>query len=167
MTMTSPQPVSEPSKEIIKRFKALYKNLDATRAACAETGSDNPLLAQIYSDSIEFRDPLHLIHGLSSLRSYMNKMYGNTISCEFIFLGDWITEPGPNGKGSACIKWDMIFRHSKLAAGSPVTVRGMSHIRFGDRIDYHEDIFDVGAMLYEHVPLMGRVVLWLKSRLSL
>ena len=167
MTTTSTSADSESSKAIVMRFKALYENLDATRAACAETGPDKLSLAQVYSDNVEFRDPLHSIHGLSLLRSYMNKMYGNTISCEFIFLGDWITEPGPNGKGSACIKWDMIFRHSKLAAGSPVTVRGMSHIRFGDRIDYHEDIFDVGAMLYEHVPLMGRVVLWLKSRLSL
>ena len=167
MTTTSPQPVSDRSKEIVKQFKALYKNLNANSTACAETESDKLLLDEVYSENIEFRDPLHSIHGLSSLRSYMNNMYGNVISCDFIFLGDWITEPGPDGRGSACVKWDMIFRHPKLAGGSPVTVRGMSHIRFSDRIDYHEDIFDLGAMLYEHVPLVGRVVIWLKSRLSL
>ncbi|HAB56352.1 MAG TPA: nuclear transport factor 2 family protein [Cellvibrionales bacterium] len=167
MTTNSPQVGLEPSKVIVERFKALYKNLDVTRVACSAIETDNLSLAQVYSDNIEFKDPLHSIHGLSSLRSYMNNMYGNLISCQFIYIDDWITEYDANGKGSACVKWDMIFRHPKLAGGAPVTVRGMSHIRFSDRVDYHEDIFDLGAMLYEHVPLVGRVVLWLKSRLGL
>jgi len=167
MTTTSTPADAESSKVIVERFKALYKNLETTRAACTETGTDKLSLAQVYSDNVEFRDPLHSIHGLPSLHRYMNNMYGNVTSCEFIFLGDWMTERGADGKGCACVKWDMIFRHPKLAGGDPVNVRGMSHIRFSDRIDYHEDIFDVGAMLYEHVPLVGRVVLWLKSRLRL
>ena len=167
MTTTSSPDVFEPSEVIVQRFKALYKDLDVTKAACAETQLDKLSLAQVYSDNIEFKDPLHSIHGLPSLRSYMNNMYGNLISCQFIYLGDWITERDTNGKGSACVKWDMIFQHPKLAGGAPVTVRGMTHIGFSDKIDYHEDIFDLGCMLYEHVPLVGRVVLWLKSRLGL
>ncbi|MBT5293929.1 MAG: nuclear transport factor 2 family protein [Cellvibrionales bacterium] len=167
MITTSSQVDFESSKVIVQRFKTLYQNLDVTKDACAQIQSDKLSLAQVYSDNIEFKDPLHSIHGLSSLRRYMNNMYGNVISCQFIYLGEWITERDANGKGSACIKWDMIFQHPKLAGGAPVTVRGMSHIRFSDRIDYHEDIFDLGTMLYEHVPLVGRVVLWLKSRLGL
>lgn len=167
MTTTSSQGDFEPSKVIVQRFKALYQNLDVTKAACAQIPSGQLSLAQVYSDNIEFKDPLHSIHGLSSLRSYMNNMYGNVISCQFIYLGDWIAERDANGKGSACVKWDMIFRHPKLAGGAPVTVRGMSHISFSERIDYHEDVFDLGGMFYEHIPLLGRVILWLKSRLGL
>ena len=163
---TSPLTASEQSIALVNRFKQLYSHLDTTRAACAATSENELLLEQVYSDNIEFRDPLHTIRGLSSLRTYMNGMYGNVISCEFIFLNEWITDVGQDGKGSACIKWDMIFRHNKLAGGKQVTVRGISHIRFSDRVDYHEDVFDVGTMLYEHVPLMGRIVIWLKSRLG-
>ena len=163
MTTPSQLPDTKHATEIIKRFKALYQTLGAVEA---ESVRDQPLLEQVYSENIEFRDPLHSIHGLPSLRSYMDNMYGNVISCEFVFLAEWINETAADGKGSACIKWDMIFSHRKLAGGKKIIVRGVSHIRFGERIDYHEDVFDVGSMLYEHIPLMGKIILWLKGRLS-
>ena len=161
--MTTPSQLSDAKQSIaiIKRFKALYQTLGA-----AGPDSDSPSLEQVYSENIEFRDPLHSIHGLPSLRRYMDGMYDNVISCEFFFLAEWVNEAGADGKGSACIKWDMIFRHRKLAGGKKIIVRGMSHIRFGERIDYHEDVFDLGSMLYEHIPLMGRIILWLKARLG-
>ena len=34
------------------------------------------------------------------------------------------------------------------------------------KLTYHEDIYDLGEMLYEHVPLMGTIIKWLKRRLA-
>jgi hypothetical protein len=45
-------------------------------------------------------------------------------------------------------------------------VRGVTLIRFTDRIYYHEDFFDLGAMLYQHVPVLGSVIRYLNNRMS-
>jgi hypothetical protein len=34
------------------------------------------------------------------------------------------------------------------------------------KIYYHRDYFDMGAMLYEHLPLLGRIIQRLKHRLG-
>jgi hypothetical protein len=60
----------------------------------------------------------------------------------------------------------MTFSHSGLNGGKPVQVRGVTLIRFTDRIYYHEDFFDLGAMLYQHVPVLGSVIRYLNNRLS-
>ena len=35
--------------------------------------------------------------------------------------------------------------------------------RYGERIVYHRDYFDAGALVYEHIPLMGRAIWLLKK----
>lgn len=149
--------------EIVERFKRLYQTFETTQKACepAEQLDDERLtLEQVYSQSISFRDPLHEINGLNDLRRYMQAMYGNVISCEFIYLDQWIAYD------SASIKWDMVFKHRKLGGGKAITVRGISHVRFTDRIHYHEDVFDAGAMIYQQLPLLGRIINKIKSHLS-
>ena len=59
----------------------------------------------------------------------------------------------------------MVFAHPKLGS-KPVFVRGISHIEFSDRIDFHEDSYDLGEMLYDHVPVLGSGTRWLKRRLA-
>ena len=149
-------------EELIQRFKSIYSRLDNTKAACGKipANSQQVLLDEVYSENLTFKDPVHQIQGLSSYRSYMDSMYSNVVGCEFTYHEHWI------GENSATIKWDMLFRHRKLGNGKLITVRGITHVRFTDRIDYHEDVFDVGAMLYEHIPLLGRILLKIKARLA-
>ena len=59
----------------------------------------------------------------------------------------------------------MHFRHPKLGS-KLIDVRGVSHLKWTDKIDFHEDFYDMGAMLYEQVPLIGSVTQWLKQRLA-
>lgn len=147
--------------ELIARFKALYQNLAATQSACREPeGSPQLSIYDVYSHDIVFRDPLHEIQGLNVLIEYMENMYGNVRSCEFVYLDEWVKD------GSACIKWDMVFSHKRLAFGRKITVRGMTHISFNQRIESHEDVFDLGAMIYQNIPVLGKLVRWLNSRLS-
>jgi hypothetical protein len=48
----------------------------------------------------------------------------------------------------------------------PVVVPGMTYLRFADRISYQRDHFDAGALVYEHVPLLGWLIRLLKRRLQ-
>jgi hypothetical protein len=45
-------------------------------------------------------------------------------------------------------------------------LEGISHLRFGEKIDYHRDYFDLGQMVYEQIPLVGRIIKTIKKRLS-
>ena len=137
-------------QQLIEQFKTFYADL---------TGVEIATLHQFYSDSIIFRDPVHEIHGLVLLEDYMCQLCENLTRGHFEYLDQLSTDK------AAYIKWLMHFEHPKLGS-KPITVRGASHIQFDQRIYFHEDFYDMGAMLYEHVPLIGGATRWLKTRLG-
>lgn len=115
---------------------------------------------RIYTQDVEFRDPIHAIHGRLGVKNYLRGLYTSSDNMSFDYLDEQVTD------NTATIVWQMTFSHKKLAGGKPVQVRGITLIRFTDRIYYHEDFFDVGAMLYQHVPVLGSVVRYINNRLS-
>ena len=64
--------------------------------------------------------------------------------------------------------WTMTFSHPRLRGGAPVTVEGATRLAFDEegKVCLHRDYFDLGAMLYEQLPLLGAVVRTLKGRLG-
>lgn len=115
-------------------------------------------LAQIYTQEIVFIDPLGRVDGLEMLARYFDGVYKNVTSCRFDYLDEC------RAGGATSIKWDMYFTHPKLGGGDEIKVRGVSLLKFSDKVSYHEDIYDVGALMYENVPLLGAPVRWLKRR---
>ena len=135
---------------LLSDFKQLYQKLDETSIA---------KLDQVYAAGIKFKDPVHDIEGLVALQDYLSAQSEGLTECRFEYLDELLDD------NSAYIKWVMRFRHSKLG-NRLISVRGVSHIHFSDKIDFHEDIYDMGAMLYEQVPLLGSITRWLKARLA-
>lgn len=116
-------------------------------------------LHTIYSDSIVFKDPVHSIQSLVELEDYFQALCTDLSDCRFEYLDELVSE------NSAYIKWIMHFRHSKLG-NRLISVRGVSHLKFSDRIEFQEDFYDMGAMLYEQLPVLGKVTRWLRHRLA-
>ena len=58
----------------------------------------------------------------------------------------------------------MQLNHPRLNAGAAVTVPGSTLIRFRDKVFYHRDYFDAGAMVYEQLPLIGMLIRAIKGR---
>lgn len=59
----------------------------------------------------------------------------------------------------------MHFSHTKLAKQRTILVEGFTHLRIrDDRVCYHRDYADLGQMLYEHIPVLGRVIKVVKRR---
>ena len=135
---------------LIERFKSCFKVLPE---------ADLSLLREMYTDDVVFKDPVHEIRGLVGLEDYFATMIADLTDCRFEYLDEII------GERSAYIKWVMHYRHPRLG-NRLVSVRGVSHLRFGDKIEFHEDVYDMGAMLYEQVPLLGNVTRWLRLRLA-
>lgn len=123
-------------------------------------GKNMSIIEPVYCPSIEFIDPAHRVSGLEDLITYFNNMMANVSECRFA-IHDVIEQ-----EGSATISWTMHCAHPKLNGGKSYQVAGMSHLCFDERIYYHRDYFDLGSMVYEHIPLLGTVVRKVKEALA-
>lgn len=136
-------------RTVVERFTETYERLNAQSMG---------LLKDLYSEDILFQDPFHRITGLPALTEYFAELYRHVESVSFRF-----EEAAVQGN-SAMLVWTMALTHPRLNRGVLVTVPGASHIRFQDKITYHRDYFDGGAMLYEQLPLIGMIVRAIKER---
>lgn len=143
----------ESANILISEFKRLYENLDKTNC-----GSD--LIDHVYDENIVFQDSFHTIEGINEFKQYCASLYENLASCEFVFHKSWINQ------GDAMLTWTMTFSHPRLKGGRLISVDGASEISFREKIYAHQDYFDGGDLLYEHVPVLGSVISFLKRRMS-
>jgi limonene-1,2-epoxide hydrolase len=117
------------------------------------------LLEQIYHAKVDFIDPIHEIHGFDALSNYFDGLYQNVSYCQFNIHHVVETEL------EAAIYWTMTYQHKQLNGGEKITVTGSSHLKaFEGKIIYHRDYIDLGEMLYENIPLLGRLISWIKKR---
>ncbi len=117
-------------------------------------------LEQIYSDDIQFCDPVHCIHGIAIFTRYFEELMQQVQRCRFDI--EQVVEQDQE----AYVRWVMNFQHPRLNGGQLISVPGVSHLRFAEKIHYHCDYYDLGAMLYEHIPLLGTLVKGIKKRLK-
>lgn len=119
-------------------------------------------LNDLYDPQIHFTDPLHDVRGLDELHSYFENLYANISELQFEFL-----QCSAVDDEQALLRWNMSYRHPRLAGGKLIRVPGCSLINFRQgKVYRHVDYYDAGALLYEHIPLLGQVIAWLKRRLA-
>lgn len=119
------------------------------------------LLDDIYHEDVVFEDAAHRLEGWSALQQYFSSLYSNVHRCDFD-----IKEQQQVGD-SGFLTWTMTLEHPKLKSGSQVQVNGVSHLKFYQgKVIYHRDYFDLGEMLYENLPLLGKVIKTIKQRLG-
>lgn len=141
---------------------AMIESLNRFKQAMNRVDSRNlDLLEEIYSEDVVFEDPLHRVSGRPALREYFARMYDGVASCEFEFSDEVV------GPSEAAVVWTMRMRHERFRPNETLELPGMSFLRFRDgRVVHHRDSFDVGAMIYERVPLLGGAVRYIKGRLK-
>ncbi|MFM5873488.1 nuclear transport factor 2 family protein [Aeromonas veronii] len=135
------------------RFIGLYQQLDKQQLH---------RLPEVYAEHVVFTDPAHRIEGLAALGDYFAALYQRLAYCRFV-----ITSQQQQGR-QAWLGWAMTFSHPRLRGGEPVTVEGATRLEFDEagKVCQHRDYFDLGAMLYEQLPLLGPVVRTIKMRLG-
>ncbi|UTW49019.1 nuclear transport factor 2 family protein [Bacterioplanoides sp. SCSIO 12839] len=152
------------NKASIHAFQELYHKLNRGQVS-------HDILASVYDEKIQFRDPFHQVNGLESLTHYFINMYENVEHIEFEFGHSWLDSVDANNhtntKTSAFIRWQMRYQHPRINSGKTVQVDGGSELIWhNDKIIQHQDFFDGGQMLYEHLPLMGWAIRKLKERMQ-
>lgn len=117
------------------------------------------LLEQIYHRDVTFVDPMHKVGGRENLINYFEQLYSNLSHCQFDINNT------VNDDNQAAVYWTMSYQHPKLNRGEKVTVAGSSLIKAeNNRVIYHRDYLDIGAMLYEQLPVIGRLIRYIKAK---
>lgn len=132
------------------RFKDMFNELNANNL---------DLLEKIYDPLVYFRDPVHELQGLPELREYYRHLYDGVVSCHFDYENEVIEDD------QCMLVWIMRFQHARFRKGETLELRGVSHIKFNGKVYYHHDYFDMGAFIYERVPVLGTVIRTIKNRL--
>ncbi|MDQ2076802.1 nuclear transport factor 2 family protein [Marinimicrobium sp. ABcell2] len=117
-------------------------------------------LSGLYHPQVTFTDPVHQIQGIDALDSYLRAGLANVTECRFAFHGDLVTP------GRAALPWTMTFAHPKLNKGELITVPGLSLLEFDTKILAQQDFYDMGAMVYEQVPILRSVVRSIRHRMQ-
>ncbi|CAH0991226.1 hypothetical protein SIN8267_01328 [Sinobacterium norvegicum] len=148
--MTTVNTTTERHNPLIEDFKRFYRDMKYGKAVD---------ISDIYADNVIFVDPIHKLQGLDNLSAYLDHSLENVTECRFEFL-DIIASDS-----IAYIKWRMHYHHPKISA-QPQTLKGISHLHFDQKITFHEDVYDMGSMVYEHLPIIGRIIGYIKRRIA-
>lgn len=114
-----------------------------------------------YTPEAVLLDPIGAHRGRETIKAYYRSMYEPVTDIRFeikraVMDGDRVILP-----------WLMVFKSSKLKGGDWIEVEGISLMDFdpkSHRVTHHQDIFDMGSMVYEHVTVIGALVRWIKNR---
>ncbi|MEQ8312794.1 MAG: nuclear transport factor 2 family protein [Gammaproteobacteria bacterium] len=137
---------------IADRVKEAYQSL---------VGSQISEVESLYSSDVYFEDPSHAIQGKSELISYFTKMFSRVERCKFKFHSTI------SDGSDVFMTWTMFLNHPRLRGGETIRVEGSSYFKTRNgKIYFHRDYFDLGAMIYEHLPLLGRIIVKIKQRLG-
>ena len=111
------------------------------------------VLPEIYTNDIIFIDPVKEISGLDNLTQYFEDLYSSVVSCEFTLVSSI-----PHGELHS-LEWLMHLEHKNISRNKTIELDGASFIKFKDeKVSYHRDYYDLGALIYENIPLLGSVI---------
>lgn len=151
MSTVAKMPRPDPSGDIVRKVMDFYGNFSRDSIA---------LIDELYTRDVEFIDPIHRLQGSLALKAYFRNLATNMQGYEMRYLDRL------QGADSVCLSWEMRFTHPRLNQGKPIQVRGLSLLKFTSKVYYHEDSYDLGALIYEHVPVLGAATRFLKTRLG-
>jgi steroid Delta-isomerase len=113
-----------------------------------------------YAANAAFKDPFNEVKGVTEIRRVFEHMYVKLDRPRFV-VHQHVVEGS-----QAFLVWDFLFSFKGEIAQQ--TVRGASHLQFdaSGLICLHRDYWDAAEELYEKLPLIGKLMRWLKRRAS-
>ena len=133
------------SQQLIDKFISSINSLNHNNV--------RDVLPATYTDDVIFMDPVKTINGLDELTRYFESLYKRVNKCHFT-LNNYL----PNINNHS-LEWEMHLQHQKISRNQEIKLDGASFIEFtGAKVSYHRDYYDLGALVYEHLPILGLVI---------
>jgi hypothetical protein len=130
-----------------------------------------PEIDKIFTPDARFCDPFNDVHGPDKIRRVFQDMFETVGRPEFKVTDSAWSESAPD---QCYIRWIFKYRprymkNRSRSEGEPITVEGMSAVRFAPdgRVAAHIDYWDAARGLWEHVPVIGSVLRWLRGRVRI
>lgn len=124
-------------------------------------------LNEVYDDSIRFVDPIHEIVGIDELTRYFQHVCNSSVTFMITDSGEF------EGGYKAFMRWEMQYSHQSLYGGKQLKLQGMSFIECSteaenaaSKVVFHQDYYDLGAMIYQHIPVLGFAVRKVNQKLK-
>jgi hypothetical protein len=139
--------------DALEKFSSFYTDLASMRIE---------ELASIYSDDVIFIDPIAEHVGLSAVEGYFARLLENAKYCQFEIHSQL------HATNSQCmVTWTMEYKTPRMNKGKAIKVDGLTILTLKkDKIVFHRDYYDLGQMVYENVPLLGRVIKMIKRKMG-
>ena len=114
-------------------------------------------LSLYVTEDVRFKDPFNDVRGIDEMGKIFRHMFGNLQNVKFQ-VHEMASE------GQVCF---MSWRFEGNLRGRPWAFDGASVIRFAEegRVVEHIDHWDVGRDFYEHFPIIGTLLSFLRRRL--
>ena len=142
---------SAAESEALDRFRAFFATFAPDKV--------ERLLDATYAEDVWFNDTLKTLRGRAALEAYFLK----TMDHVDLFQTE-VNDVARSG-GNFYVRWTMDIRFK--GAKEPVRTIGVSLLRFDreGRAVFHQDFWDSGAGFYEHLPVLGGVMRWIKTKI--
>jgi len=138
-------------QDAVGRFRAFFG--DITEASVTAK------IPALYAENVFFNDTLKTVRGSQAIEAYFLKTtkHANFVRAKVVD----VARSGEN----YYLRWVMDVQF----AGSKEVIRtdGMTHLRFDKdgKIILHQDFWDSTAGFFEHLPVLGPTITWIKAQI--
>lgn len=139
-------------KQALERFKVFYGNLNEA--------SVKQLVPELYAKDAYFNDTLKTVRGRAAIEEYMLETAGNTQ-----LVNAQVLDVAKSGS-DYYLRWVMDVRLKNYKKDEVLRSIGITHLRFDEdgKIILHQDYWDSTAGFFEHLPVLGGVLRWIKTK---
>ncbi len=149
--MTNPTLVVQSASAPAKRFVPFFEGL---------TPDDVARLGQLYGSQARFVDPFNDVVGVGAIAGIFRHMFVTLHDPRFVVTSQM-------EQGQQCfLTWEFHFRFKRFRRGAQQTIRGATHLVFGEDglVALHHDYWDAAQELYEKLPMLGALMRWLRRQ---
>ena len=150
--LEGPAAGSPEDAEAVRRFTEFVRRMDGESIASAAR--------EVYAADAYFNDTLKEVEGAEKIARYLAESLeaAHEVRVEVVDVA--------RSGGNYYFIWEMDIHFKKLNGGRPARTAGMSHIRFDaeGRVAFHRDYWDAAEGLFVHLPVVGRIVRYIKGR---
>jgi hypothetical protein len=142
---------AEAEREAIGRFDAFFGDVTVESIRSQIDG--------FYAPDVYFNDTLKTLRGRQAVEAYFLRMPEHTD-----FVRGKTLDHSRSG-ANYYVRWILDVRYK--GAKETVSTMGMTLLRFDKqgRVVLHQDFWDSSAGFYEHLPVLGGVIRWIKSKI--
>lgn len=151
---TAPPPGSDAEAAALERFQTFFENMTPEQV--------RDKVAKVYAKDAWLYDTLVLHQGIGEISPYFIRTAQRAAGVRVEVLD--ILRSG----NDFYLKWSMDIDWSAFKKGKTTRSFGMSHLRFNEagQVILHFDFWDSTNGFFEHLPLMGAVIRWIKRKVA-